>query len=252
MAKGYFLGFGLASVNPNYYQGWSGKLDGTVPDIKLFSSKLKEMGYVTKQILTKKATIDSFKTEINKIAAIIKPEDILVITYSGHGGQVTDLNKDEKDRLDETFCLYDGEITDDYIYEVLSILPKCRVVFFADSCHSGSAYKLIGNNKIAKFRPASKQSKVVVSSQSIRKLTCSLKYFGGCQDYQLSADLGTNGLFTKSLWETVDLLRSTGNQSTWINFYNTLYKHMPSDQKPTYVKDGTLNNQFEVQDIFKI
>ena len=40
----------------------------------------------------------------------------LFLTYSGHGGQAPDLNNEEPDGMDETWCLYDGQLIDDELY----------------------------------------------------------------------------------------------------------------------------------------
>ena len=37
-------------------------------------------------------------------ASEVGPEDMFLITYSGHGGSVVDLSGDEPDFRDETWC----------------------------------------------------------------------------------------------------------------------------------------------------
>ena len=65
--------------------------------------------------------------------------DLFFMTYSGHGGQVPDVNGDEPDKQDETWCLYDGQLIDDELYfELAQFKAGVRVLVLSDSCHSGS------------------------------------------------------------------------------------------------------------------
>ena len=69
--------------------------------------------------------------------------DIFFVTYSGHGGQVPDLNdEDETDGSDETWLAYDRQIVDDELYELWAkFKPGVRILVLSDSCHSGSVNK---------------------------------------------------------------------------------------------------------------
>ena len=68
--------------------------------------------------------------------------DILLLTYSGHGGQIPDVTGEETDKLDETWCLYDGQLIDDEMYLELSrFAAGVRVLVFSDSCHSGTVVR---------------------------------------------------------------------------------------------------------------
>src|SRR5690606_41969154 len=66
--------------------------------------------------LTKEATRDQFKDIVRSYSKKLQPGDLFLLTYSGHGGQLPDLNNDEADAIDETWCMYDGQIADDEIY----------------------------------------------------------------------------------------------------------------------------------------
>ena len=245
--KGYFLGFGLGSVDPKKYFGWSGKLLGTEPDIYLFASKLKPLGYSTKKVLTKKATIENFKLEIIKLSGKVKSNDLVVIVYSGHGGQIRDKSSDEIDGLDETYCFFNGEMTDDYMFECLKLLPPCRVLMFSDACHSGTSYRNLTSN-VPKFRSILNESSSISKASSTDELQCSLKFFGACHDEQVASDLGTNGLFTKILWECID----RNPNVTWDELYNIVLGTMPEYQLPTYKTLGKINESFNKQSLFTI
>lgn len=76
-----------------------------------------------------------------------RPGDRVVIYYSGHGGQVPDLDGDEEDGLDETLVSVDGHAdredghnhyTDDEFGALLAQLADRDVTVIIDACHSGT------------------------------------------------------------------------------------------------------------------
>jgi hypothetical protein len=49
---------------------------------------------------------------------------------------------EEGDKLDETWCLYDGQLIDDEVFlELNRFAPGVRVLVFSDSCHSGTVVR---------------------------------------------------------------------------------------------------------------
>jgi hypothetical protein len=93
-------------------------------------------------LLDEKATRRAVIGEIRDAAKTLKSGDIFLYTFSGHGSQVTDFNGDEKDKLDETWCLFDGMLIDDEAYELWTKFREgVRVIALLDCCHSGSAIK---------------------------------------------------------------------------------------------------------------
>ncbi len=90
-------------------------------------------------LLTRRATRSNVLAAIRRAARALKPGDLFVMTYSGHGGQVRDIDGDEADGQDETWCLFDGQLLDDELYFELSrFAADCRILVLSDSCHSGS------------------------------------------------------------------------------------------------------------------
>ena len=50
-----------------------------------------------------------------------------------------DVNGDEADSKDETWCLYDGQLIDDELYfELSKFAAGVRILVLSDSCHSGT------------------------------------------------------------------------------------------------------------------
>jgi hypothetical protein len=99
----------------------------------------KDAGMKSTVLLTKKATRNNALAAVRSAAKSLKSGDLLFLTYSGHGGQIQDVTGEEADKLDETWCLYDGELIDDEVYLELSRFAKgVRVLVLSDSCHSGT------------------------------------------------------------------------------------------------------------------
>jgi len=98
-------------------------------------------GYtVTRVLLTQQATSGALRDAMLDFAEKLQPGDILFLSYSGHGGQVPDLDGDEEsDGLDETWCLYDRMLIDDELFKLFSrFAAGIRIIMLSDSCHSGS------------------------------------------------------------------------------------------------------------------
>ncbi|KAK0639722.1 peptidase C14, caspase domain-containing protein [Cercophora newfieldiana] len=74
--------------------------------------------------------------------------DVLWLSYSGHGGQVKDLEGERASGLDDTICPIDfaenGQITSDVLHRavVSPMHPDSRLTILFDCCHSGSACEL--------------------------------------------------------------------------------------------------------------
>lgn len=172
-----------------------------------------------------KPTRVNMESAIKWLAADVFPGDVLVLHYSGHGGNVIDRTRDEADGIDETIIPLDfetaGEITDDWLFEnLISKVPKDVTLWcFLDSCHSGTAVDLRHN-----YQSSCKYKKGVIPANLIykkdewsdgfnysiersRDVLGNICLFSGCQDRETSADAVINntgqGAFTYCLLETL-------------------------------------------------
>ena len=137
--KALSLHLGLNSVSAAHYEGWDGPLAACEFDAKDMTALAKSRGMKATTLLTKKATRAALLTAMRSAAKALKKGDLFFMTFSGHGGQVPDTNRDEPDRKDETWCLWDGQLIDDELYFELSRFGRgVRVLVVSDSCHSGS------------------------------------------------------------------------------------------------------------------
>jgi hypothetical protein len=130
---------GLNSVDPGHYSGWDGPLAACEFDARDMASVAKSKGMTSTVLLTKDATRANTLAAIRAEAKRLKSGDLFFLSYSGHGGQVDDVSGEEDDKLDETWCLFDGQLIDDELYLELSRFAKgVRVLVLSDSCHSGT------------------------------------------------------------------------------------------------------------------
>ena len=138
--KGLGLHIGLNSVDPAHYAGWDGPLAACEFDAKDMAAVAKEARIKSTLLLTERGTRANVLAGIRTAAKQLEKGDFFLLSYSGHGGQVTDVTGDEDDERDETWCLFDGELIDDELYVELSrFAAGVRVLVLSDSCHSGTA-----------------------------------------------------------------------------------------------------------------
>ena len=138
--KAISLHIGLNGVSAAAYEGRDGPLATCEFDANDMAAIAKSKGMKSTLRLTKKATRSNMLSAMRAAAKALKSGDLFFISYSGHGGQVPDINHDEDDRKDETWCLYDGQLIDDELYfEFSKFAAGVRILMLSDSCHSGTA-----------------------------------------------------------------------------------------------------------------
>ncbi|PTS87074.1 peptidase C14 [Sphingomonas sp. HMWF008] len=142
MNRGLSLHVGLNAVDPDHYAGWAGPLNACEADARDMKTIADSQGFGSSILLTAEATRTAVLDGIAQAAGQLAAGDIFLLTVSSHGGQVPDLNGDESDGLDETWCLYDGQLIDDELSLALTdFAPGVRVLVISDSCHSGTVVK---------------------------------------------------------------------------------------------------------------
>ena len=278
MPKGAAVTIGLNAVDPKHYGGWSGELNACEADANDMSEIAKSEGFSVTTLLTKAGTRSRVIKEVTNAAKSLKAGDIFMLTYSGHGGQLPDLNGDEADGQDETWCLYDGELLDDEIYTLLGrFAAGVRILVFSDSCHSGTVLKANfypptaparaadGTSGEVRYRnmptevalrtyrdnkkfydPILRDPKLKESRAAVR---ASAILLSGCQDNQLSQDGTFNGLFTGTMLRVWNGGKFKGN---YRGFHKGIVNRMPPDQTSNFFRVGQLNSKFENQSPFKI
>jgi len=281
------LHLGLNAVDPRHYGGWGGELSACEFDAKDMAAIAKSRKMQSTVLLTKKATRDGAFAAIRAAADDLQSGDLFFLTYSGHGGQMPDVTGEEKDKLDETWCLYDGEVIDDELYlELTRFAPGVRVLVLSDSCHSGTVTRARPRGGRSKMMPpdvamrtydahktfydklqrdvakAAGKGRVepdealanvhrVPSTRLTRigkKCKAAVILISGCQDDQTSMDGNRNGAFTEQLLRVWD---SGSYRGTYKALHIAILKAMPRSQQPNLYTLGR-TAQFADQQPFSV
>lgn len=137
----------------NDYPGSANDLSCCVADLELSSSRLGALGFQIRAFRDSEATRGQFREQLTYAFTHAVAGDYIWIDYSGHGSNVPDRNGDEPDGRDETLYLYDGNFLDDETDALCKLIPEgVTVVFFLDSCFSGSATRLAGGDVSRRIR----------------------------------------------------------------------------------------------------
>lgn len=150
--------------------GWA-KINGD-KDIPMVEEMLLANGFSKANIVelsNQQATCAAIKQQFENLIARSQSGDYIYIHFSGHGQQITDLNGDEKDGLDEALIPYDAmyeftegvyegqnHLVDDQINNYLhrlrqSVGEEGQIVFVADACHSEDVTRsLVDDNVVVR------------------------------------------------------------------------------------------------------
>ncbi|HEV2853369.1 MAG TPA: caspase family protein [Thermoanaerobaculia bacterium] len=129
-----------------------GQLTGCINDVEVMRQALAESFKFPEdhiEVLTDaQATREGILSAMKALVERVGKDDIVVFHYSGHGSQMTDVEGDEPDGLDETIVPHDSgraphenrDIKDDEIYLWVKELTEktSAVTLIFDCCHSGT------------------------------------------------------------------------------------------------------------------
>ncbi len=235
MPNHHSLHLGLNNVDPGHYQRIP-VLRAAVTDAHDWARLAKDiLGYQTQEALTEaQSTTAALLSRLEGLAGQLEAGDALLLTYSGHGGQVEDsLSAEPGDEdKDETWCLYDRQLLDDELRAAFAnFRPGVRISVVADCCHSGTGIRAPGDNEPAEVI-AAYNNRIALEAEmesagflprrlsrdissrifaefyelyrSIlgkknkvpRDVKASVQLFAACQDDQITYDGKANGIFT--------------------------------------------------------
>ncbi|WP_405604530.1 caspase family protein [Streptomyces sp. NBC_01410] len=283
MATGLSLHVGLNKVDPGQYGGWDGELVACENDANDMARLAREAGFDDTTLLTPDGTVENVTAELRKAAGRLKSGDILMFTYSGHGGQVPNTvgSDDELDDFDETLVLYDREFLDDELYREFARFDEgVRILALLDSCHSGTGievrevlspkamkeqFQTSDPNRIentSRLMPVAKQYEIYQRDkeffQEIQRALgtgnggeekVNALLISGCQDNQLSSDGPVNGKFTGTLLEVWDGGTFRGGYRA---FHRDIVRNMPATQSPNFYVTGRPRDAFLEQRPFTV
>jgi hypothetical protein len=274
MTTGISIHIGLNRVDPDQYNGWDGQLAGCINDATAMQAIADAQGYTSSLLLDDQATAEAVMGAISQAAQSLSSGDHLLLTYSGHGGQVDDCNSDEEDAQDETWVLYDRMLVDDELYQLFGQFAEgVRIFMLSDSCHSGTVARMMLYNQLQnmdglsksyrsrsgpiRFRamPEKVQREVGQRDRSLYRaaqwlagrseeqpVSASVILISGCLDNQLSSDGDGNGLFTATL---LGVWQDGVFEGSHNSFWRAILDKMPATQSPNYFTVGTADSDFE-------
>ncbi len=267
MNQGITLNIGLNFVDPNHYGGWNGELAACEFDAADMHAITKAQGFQGRVLLREAATRTAVISEIRNAAKTLDSKGIFCITYSGHGGQLPDLNSDEDDAIDETWCLFDGELIDDELQKLWATFKAgTRILVISDSCHSGTITKMAMHQNLSISPNRSKNmpreiaartymanrefyDSLLLATNEKTTINASVKLISGCQDNQLSYDGTFNGQFTAAL---KDAWNGGKFSQDYYSFHQAIVSRMKPIQTPNLFNIGAIDSSFDHQKPFSL
>lgn len=199
----------LTKVNYEAYSGWDGRCAGSNTDRDRMVLACRDAGIervvsLYNERATTYAVIRQILLACKALEASAKAgkRPLLFFYFSGHGGSIYDFYRKERNSMNQTLCLWDGQMVDDLMWDVLLKVPKgIRFVHITDCCEAGSNFRSMGPYianayKDVVFRPK-------INRRLPSDLACDFLHFGGCADGEVSKGSVTyGGIFTYTLIET--------------------------------------------------
>lgn len=141
MPKGISLHIGLGHVDATAYGGWDGGLAGSLHDAHDMAMLAAAEGYRTQLLTDRQATASAVLTGIRTAGGKLRPGDVFLLSFAGHGGQLGEADSLEEapKGFDETWVCWDRQLLDDEVYAALATFARdVRVVVVSDASHSGT------------------------------------------------------------------------------------------------------------------
>lgn len=231
---------GLTAVDPAANGGWDGPCPGCDIDAIGLRNHVERHGIMNAMLLNARATWAGVQAAVYKMASGLVRGDLLVITISGHGGQVPDDSGDELDEQDETICLWDGQVRDDLVLDLLHELPPgLRVVLISDQCHSEGNFRSavrVAQRAVSMGRWGRREARPLVRRAQV--WDGALLQFAGCREEDYSYGSKQGGTWTQSL------LAAWREGMTWTEWFDAAKARMPGRQVPVMVEYGRVDDAF--------
>lgn len=256
--KGYAIHFGLDEVdNQLYATQYKRKLEPLVwsaKDAQGLAEITHKQGFEVHLRTNETATYREFLKLLTTTISSLEAEDLLIISFSGHGSKAENtMFKDDEafDGCDQLMCFYDDILLDDhFFYQICQAPEGSRIHFIIDSCHSGGMEKLeeVGEAEplslpFEKFRPEVRIDNYT-GQYSDLAIKASTIFWGAARPSALAG----NGLFTRKIME---VWKADRGRSDYRRFYNTLRQRMPVQYKPAS-PSGANNESFLREKPFQI
>ena len=271
MNRGISIHIGVNYVDREHYGNDVIPLDTCEQDAKEMQSIALSQNFKSSfLLLSENATRDAVKSAIESASRELKEGDILLVSYSGHGGFIADISGDEEDGLDETWCLYDAQLLDDELNQLWTLFNEgVRIFILSDSCHSGTVAKArnepevdtklfkkkllsyeVGKNIYFANKDFYRNLEIEVGDVDEKEIKASIKLFAACQDPQVSYTLmlAENSIFTAKVKEVWNKGQFVG---TYEEFFEMVKEKvssldfLPTVQTPNLYNIGKANPKFD-------
>ena len=273
--RGISLHIGVNRCSAEHYRGWEGPLSSCENDADIMQAIAGSRGFETLQLKTEQATRDNVREAILAAARELAAGDMFLITYSGHGGQVRDVDGDEADGKDDTWCLYDGQFLDDELHVLFSEFAQgVRLLVLSDSCHSGTMLKgdapprrhpeIVDDFVYSRAMPRSAAIETFRENRSFYaqiqdalphpppEIRASVRLLSGCQENEESFGSKEVGRFT-------DAVRNVFADGTFQGGYKSFHREIVAavakamnPQTPGHAIIGPSNPDYDSQHPFQI
>jgi len=278
--KGISIHIGMNRVDNRHYSEEMVALETCEQDALDMQALALEQNFKSSfLLLSENATRHAVKSVIRSASEELQAGDMLLLSYSGHGGFLPDQSGDElNDHLDETWCLYDGQLIDDELFELWADFAKgVRIVMVSDSCHSGTVAKTnllqeVETSKI--FQPKllsyALAKSIYLTNKSFyadieasvdqaksQDVQASIKLLAACRDPQVSytAPFARNSIFTEKLlkiWKNGQFVGTYDDFMMAVKSEVEALDFLPTRQTPTLYNTGSLSPEFDQQKPFQI
>ena len=275
--RGISLHIGVNLVDTDHYGGWDGPLSSCENDADTMQEIARGQGFETRQLKTAQATREAVSQAIRDAAKELVDGDFFLLSYSGHGNRIPDIDGDEADGKDDTWCLYDGQLLDDEIRVLFAGFQKgVRVLLLSDSCHSGTMLRAVlqapGPKKpvvkddfiYSRLMPRKASVDVSRKNRSFYtdiqrrlpspkpRLNAVARLLSGCQEHQQSFGNKETGRFTAAVKK---VFAEGAFKGDYRQFHQALVDEVSkamNPQTPGHMVIGATNREWDRQPPFEI
>jgi hypothetical protein len=251
----YSLHFGVNKVDQSRYDDMIPELAHAESDALYYHEMATRAGFTTAPpFVGSDATSLNLISGLEAIARQVTSTDLIMFTYSGHGSQVEDIDKDEESGWDQVLLLFDRPFIDDEFARLWALFPpRSRILMITDSCHNGTVSKFVELDAGKKNQPSGTNTSRIrgISPDGIRAtfdshlgfyksikigpdpaISATVVHYAACADMEVCDDGGendSNGLFTQKFILTYEEGKFTG---TYQSFFDSLESNCPNFQRP--------------------
>jgi hypothetical protein len=208
---------------------------GCVNDANDWCALLNEYGFETSLLIDSQATRQNIRTALQNLVLSVKPGDVAVLTYSGHGTQALDFSGDEGEIYDEAISVYDGTIVDDDLRVIIDkVDPLATLVIISDSCFSGSVTRLVPEKARPRFMPPAgfSENRAVRQHLLLPESGMPEILISGCSDSEYSYDAEIDGRYNGAMSAMAIRVIRQNPGLTYSQFHALLRGYLPSSDFP--------------------